>query len=95
MSALHTPGTWVRKDTPHYADIFAANEQGELTHVAMVARAEDADRIVQCVNSYDELLAALALAAANLRVCWHPDTWERDPAAIKIRAAIAKAGGAA
>ena len=61
---------------------------------AMEHRDKARARIVQRINSYDELVAALELAAANLRICWHPDTWERDPTAIQIRAAIAKAGGA-
>jgi hypothetical protein len=40
-------------------------------------------------------LAALKLAAANLQIAWKPDTFERDPSAVQLRAAIAALARAA
>ena len=36
----HTPGPWIRHDTPHYAEIMAGD-----TCIAIVARRADADAI--------------------------------------------------
>lgn len=97
MSAQHTPGPWThhRDGLPELGNQCEVIEGADGTLIVYMAmrRPADAERIVQCVNAHDDLLAAARMVKAA-RVGyreWDLDAF--DAAVDAAEAAIAKATG--
>jgi hypothetical protein len=71
MSAQHTPGPW--GTAPNWPRGMTAVCWHTGTGWQLVATAQteaDAERIVQCVNAHDELVAGLEKAVAEIERAW-------------------------
>lgn len=110
MSGEHTPGpwhfTWDGEGQPGRIGVVLPCDPVEqcgydshciaLTQPGKFDARANAERIVQCVNAHDDLVAALETAKAGLE--WYKDTHPEsvdgsdDEAMAQIDAALAKAG---